>query len=232
MKPVFFNTEMTRAIQSGRKSITRRLIKPQPKYCMMSWAGLVVSEHPIEIIDGLIAAKCADVRKEPYLPGDILYVRETWSVAPALLGAAPGPVYKADYTEKELAELKARHFRWHPSIHMPVSYTRIFLRVTKVRAEHLQDITEEDAIREGTYQIPDQSIDAGRYTFTAEPQPGHCWTTARDCFRWGIWNSTVQKADRPFYGWDANPWVRVIEFEQITRETAFKEDRHEAFRAT
>ena len=82
-------------------------------------------------------------------------------------------------------------WQWCPSIHMPREAARIFLRVTGVRVERLRDITLADALKE----------DCERPMHFDE-----------------LWNSTIKKADRALYGWEADPWVWVIEFERISRE--------------
>ena len=127
----------------------------------------------------------------PYQVGDILYVRETFF---EYLGKY---YYKAD--EKHLV-LSARlgnkeFFKWHPSIHMPKEAARLFLRVTGVRVERLQDISDEDAEKEGCED----------YTSTALGFP---W----------VWDGTIPKKDLDRYGWNANPWIWVVEFERISKE--------------
>jgi hypothetical protein len=127
--------------------------------------------------------------RTPYQPGDILWVRETWSRM-----ETGQYLYKAD-NEKPVSFLG-----WRPSIHMPREAARIFLRVTGVRVERLQDISYADVIAEG---IP----------------YGHAEHTK---FR-AVWESTLKPKDRPTYGWEANPWVWALEFERISKEEA---ERH------
>jgi len=122
--------------------------------------------------------------KAPYQPGDVLYVRETWSEWTG------GYLYKV-WPEGIAQPGAFPRERWHPSIHMPKKAARIWLKVTDVRVERLQEITDEQAEREGCYD----------YTSTAN---GFCH----------IWDSTLKKTDLGRYGWDANPWVWVIEFEK------------------
>lgn len=130
--------------------------------------------------------------RSPHVPGDILYVRETWANLNTL--ACPCYYYKASEDLPERA-LNA----WKPSIHMPKDAARIFLRVTNVRVERLQDITEVQAQYEG--------CNSGMLT-------GPC--TARGQFE-NLWNSTIKKSDLDRYGWNANPWVWVIEFERCEK---------------
>ena len=176
IKPILFNTEMVRAILDGRKSCTRRLVKPEPQ------GYFEVSEEPLYIYDtdgnqGKITP--------PYQPSDILYVRESYSELTF------GYVYKAD---GENIDHLGNVIKWHPSIHMPKEAARIWLKVTDVRVERLQDMTDDDAEAEGCFD----------YTSTALGFPD-------------VWDSTIKKSDLDRYGWDASPWVWVIEFERCEK---------------
>lgn len=175
-KPILFNTEMVRAILDGRKSCTRRLVKPEPQ------GYFEVSEEPLYIYDtdgnqGKITP--------PYQSSDILYVRESYSELTF------GYVYKAD---GENIDHLGNVIKWHPSIHMPKEAARIWLKVTDVRVERLQDMTDDDAEAEGCFD----------YTSTALGFPD-------------VWDSTIKKSDLDRYGWDASPWVWVIEFERCEK---------------
>ena len=175
IKPILFNTEMVRAILDGRKSCTRRLVRPEPQ------GYFEVSEEPLYIYDtdgnqGKITS--------PYQPGDILYVRETWKKAPN------GYFYYEDWQRDDIADVT----KWKPSIHMPKEAARIWLKVTDVRVERLQDMTDDDAEAEGCFD----------YTSTALGFPD-------------VWDSTIKKSDLDSYGWTANPWVWVIEFERCEK---------------
>jgi len=184
-KPVLFNTEMTVAILEDRKGATRRCIKPQLSERITTganWQQLIVAA----------AAPCH--------VGDVLYVRETWSEWTG------GYVYKA-WSSPFPQPGKASVMKWHPSIHMPKEAARIFLRVTDVRAERLQDITIEDIRKEG---LTSMAVHAGDTEIAYEE-----WKL--------LWDSTIKKSDIPLYGWDANPWVWVIEFERI-EENEYKTD--------
>lgn len=176
IKPILFNTERVRAILDGRKSCTRRLVKPEPQ------GYFEVSEEPLYIYDtdgnqGKITP--------PYQPSDILYVRESYSELTF------GYVYKAD---GENIDHLGNVIKWHPSIHMPKEAARIWLKVTDVRVERLQEMTDDDAEAEGCFD----------YTSTALGFPD-------------VWDSTIKKSDLDRYGWDASPWVWVIEFERCEK---------------
>lgn len=203
MKPILFNTEMVRAILDGKKTVTRRLIKPQPKHCMMSQAGLVTSEKPISIVNGLIAAEYGALVKPPYQTGDILYVRETW------YKDAGRYMYRANYSDEEkfYRNGKEVQIKWCPSIHMPKEAARLFLRVTDVRAERLQDIDRRWA-----------NYDAEGMR---DPKLENIGAWMRDKFV-SVWDSTIKKTDRSIYGWEANPWVWVVHFERISKDTALE----------
>lgn len=180
IKPILFNTEMVRAILDGRKSCTRRIIKPQPQ------GYFEVSEEPLYIYD--TDGKQGKITP-PYQPGDILYVRETWKQAPN------GYYYYEDWQRNDIADVT----KWKPSIHMPKEAARIWLKVTDVRVERLQEISGEDLIKEG--------IDLFQSSYVR---------VAFDEFK-NIWNSTIKKSDIDRYGWDANPYVWVISFERCEK---------------
>ena len=197
-KPILMNTEMVRALLEGRKTVTRRVVKkPQIDAVLSSPARL---ENPD--IEDFKFIKC--LCDAPCEPGDALWVRETWQFIPCIDcrlyvhgGCRDTPVtyevkdsvsegcfvYRADYPEPD-------RLYWHPSIHMPRQAARIFLRVTGVRVERLQDIDDDGVLSEG--------LEIGA-PFDE------------------LWNRTVKPKDCPLYGWEANPWVWVIGFERISR---------------
>ena len=196
--PILFNTEMVRAILDGRKSCTRRIVKHDVKAILNSPYH---KEHP-EVEDKQIISKLC---MPPYQIGDILYVRETW------YKGLERYMYRADYsdTEKFYRDGKEIEMKWHPSLHMPKDAARIFLRVTNVRVERLQEITEDEAVKEGIYQSNCKECNAP-FGCDACPDEGY---NEIDGFA-DLWNSTIKKSDLDRYGWDANPWVWVIEFER------------------
>lgn len=198
IKPILFNTEMVRAILDGRKTCTRRAVKPTPKY-------FEVNENPVYIYD---AEPAMGRIYPPCQPDDVLYVRETWGIYTESWIDADYFMYKADYPanattythqEGNICDLP----RWRPSIHMPKEAARIWLKVTDVRVERLQDITEDGAKVEG-------AIDNRGLIHSPENEYDRIHT-AREHFI-GIWDSTINKPDIDIYGWDANPWVWVISF--------------------
>lgn len=201
MKPILFNTEMVRAILEGRKTVTRRVVKPQP-------AGDGSAPEPLKTRPGYWNSWGDDnVYRPPYQPGDILWVRETWSpvnVRPRRY------IYKAD-VDKGIGEGVGLPLCWHPSIHMPREAARIFLRVTDVRVERLQDMRLKDCEKEGVQLNFVESADLVMGSIRA-----------RERFS-GVWDSTIKPKDLASYGWNANPWVFVISFERITKNEAMQQ---------
>lgn len=192
-RPILFSTDMVRAILDGRKKVTRRVVKY--KYCNteMKMRTDKYGTRLIEIqkdVEGETYGKNPNggtwhrvlpyiEKNPPYKYNDVLYVRETWCQVAANIFW-----YKADS--------KIQNILWHPSIHMPKDAARIFLRVTGVKEERLQEITDEQAEKEG----------CSDYTSTALGFSD-------------VWDSTIKKSDIDKYGWKANPWVWVIGFEVI-----------------
>lgn len=219
IKPILFNTEMVRAILDGRKTCTRRLIKPQPDKKHIYPLGFVTDSTEkkevgcfgfgINEYGGSI-----QYAKPPYQPGDILYVRETW------MDYAGLTMYKADCDIYRLDSLNSAGFGWKPSIHMPKEAARIWLKVIDVRVERLQEMKPVDVIKEGAY--PDCWDCLNTY---GESGSQCCYGTEEQCsqcdevmMEWEkLWNSTIKKSDIDRYGWDANPYVFVIEFERCEK---------------
>lgn len=158
------------------------------------------------------------LHKPPYRPGDILYVRETWAICADLFGEFPDYIYRADIPQSDLDEAKRKRFRWRPSIHMPCEAARIFLRVTDVRVERVQDITDEDARREGCSDREDyHRVWNSCY---AKPRPvksGNGKIAYYESFPWENIHETRTYRGKPWYV-VGNPWVWGIEFERISKE--------------
>lgn len=213
IKPILFNTEMVRAILDERKSCTRRVIKPQPKArlcytyagshgCIGKWIYPSRGAHEFwgeeyKLPENIKDEELSKRWNPPYHTDDILYVRETWCKG------LERYIYRADYsdTEKFYRDGKEIEMKWHPSIHMPKEAARIWLKVTDVRVERLQEITSEQICREGV-EVEYPHVLNGeekRYAFST------------------LWNSTIKKSDLDRYGWDANPWVWIIEFERCEK---------------
>lgn len=201
IKPILFNTEMVRAILDGRKTCTRRVVKPTPKY-------FEVNENPVYIYD---AEPAMGRIYPPCQPGDVLYVRETWGIytkswldADYFMYKADYPANAATYTHQDgtICDLP----RWRPSIHMPKEAARIWLKVTDVKVERLQEINEDEAKAEGA------NWKNGKNVGVEEKMR----RTAVERFS-EIWDSTIKKSDLDRYGWQANPLVWAISFERCEK---------------
>lgn len=207
IKPILFNTDMVRAILDERKTCTRRVVKPQWEEC--PHCKYVHNEYIYDkLAQNVYCARCGyplvPERRAPYQPGDILYVRETWSEW------TDGYLYKAwNSPFPQAGELPA--MKWHPSIHMPKEAARIWLKVTDVRVERLQNITDDGAKAEGA------NWKNGKNVGWEEKMR----RTAIERFA-KIWDSTIKKSDLDRYGWNANPWVWAIEFERCEKPEVVK----------
>ena len=188
---------------NGRKTVTRRVVKfpshvvPQRNGLYTLYAdGTCYENQHLEHLTQYIKNTCQ--------VNDILWVRETWGN----YGDGTQLMYKADYPDGAIKYIHDDRVhtcnlpKWRPSIHMPKEAARIFLKVKDVRVERLQDITEEQAEREGF--VDDVEYCQGN--------------TARGHFA-ELWDTTIDKKQMDIYGWKANPWVWVFEFERIEQNT-------------
>ena len=225
IKPILFNTEMVRAILDGRKTCTRRLVKPQPDEKHTFLLGFVTDSTEKKDVGCFgfgIGEYGGSIQyaKPPYQPGDILYARETWSE-----GYEDGTyIYRASDKLAGLPTFKeSSKLIYHPSIHMPKEAARIWFKVMNVRVERLQEMKPVDVIKEGAY--PDCLDCLNTY---GESGSQCCYGTEEQCsqcdevmMEWEkLWNSTIKKSDLDSYGWSANPWVWVIEFERCEKPEA------------
>lgn len=215
IKPILFNTEMVRAILNGRKTCTRRICKDANEYTVPDMDFYNADRRTYAVhnfADKEQMEQLSTVERTcPICPGDILYVRETWEHFDCC--CCEGDEHGNCYQEPQQNVLNKSYgcymyratdeiygdARWHPSIHMPKEAARIWLKVTGVRVERLQEISGEDLIKEG--------IDLFRSNYVR---------VAFDEFK-NIWNSTIKKSDIDRYGWGANPLVWVIEFERCEK---------------
>lgn len=223
-RPILFNTEMVRAILDGRKTVTRRVVKA-PYYidnadvCQSSGTAM----HK-----GTNGTHGMPYPDSPYKPSDILYVRETWRVQAAhrfeadarIEFKAGGPMQTIQFANGSSQDVNRvdydaflakwfDHARWHPSIHMPKEAARLFLRVIGVRAERLQELNgkdmEKEGVKTGITHFKNPINNFGNAERFREPVKEFS----------SLWDSTIKPADLPIYGWEANPWVWVIDFERV-----------------
>lgn len=198
VKPILFNTEMVRAILDGKKTCTRRIVKGViPDDAM--WGYTMFTPKGCVSCRGVYADEYGEkFFRLPYQQGDILYVRETWG-HPISLNSDKQYVFRAD----KIAEIgfKNDSHIWHPSIHMPKEAARIWLKVTDVRVERLQNIDGKGCVKEGIEEEPLKYVGD---------------EFVKGMFH-DLWDSTIKKSDIDRYGWNANPWVWVIEFERCEK---------------
>lgn len=219
MKPILFNTEMVQAILEDRKTVTRRCVKHEIHVFEKNGETLVYDHRFLFdfVLDAYIDSQAS------YKKGDILYVTETWkvdSIAQHLNqmlidfkaikeGFSHSEVF-AYFTKERFSKFKKFYQKngWQSPYFMPKEAARIFLRVTDVRIERLQDITEEQAMKEG--------LQIEKYVGTPLIKKFS-----------NLWDTTVDKKEFNQYGWNANPYVFVYEFEVISKEEAMKESEKE-----
>lgn len=198
-RPILFSSEMVRAILDGRKTQTRRVVKPGPPpgYEMLPYRpALAVQEQGWRY--GGVNYKRDHVERCPYGgPEDRLWVREPFRQAEGSMSVH----YAADPDEVSGGP-------WRPSIFMPRWASRLTLEITEVRVQRLQEITEEDAKAEGV---------------TTEPRPGRVNgepatlypMTHVQSFIWA-WNDLqLQRKDPSGRSWAANPWCWTITFRRV-----------------
>lgn len=219
-RPILFSTEMVCAILDGRKTQTRRVLKPQPP-SQVRYDGVGLDDddqdtHYFERIDrdGDGMEDYIEIGRCPYgKPGDRLWVREKWQVRDAT----------SYYTYADMKLHRTNHLdcrkifeknqppeifpAWRPSIYMPRWAARIMLEIVSVRVERVQGISDNDAECEG--------IELWQETFFREydkPDSNPGWTRDPRYSFQTLW--TMINAKRG-YGWDANPWVWVIIFKRV-----------------
>lgn len=212
IKPILFNTEMVRAILDGLKTCTRRICKDANEYTVpdMDFYNADRRTYAVhnfadkEQMEQLSTAE----RTCPICPGDILYVRETvWQKIGYYLDidgeTKPSWYNEFKYVASDEKPETGWNYSWakRPSIHMPKEAARIWLKVTDVRVERLQDITADGIRNEG---LSSAAV--------------HCGDVEIALKEWeNLWNSTIKKADLDCYGWGANPYVWVISFERCAK---------------
>lgn len=204
MKPILFNAEMAQAVREERKTVTRRVVKPQPP------------EHTyLQHTHGRFAWSFWQEgdkhwARAPYQQGEILYMPEPWRCMGMFgetgyaVGFKDGETVRFMFRDKDRAERWAKYGnkpfeQWQSPYFMPREAARIFLRVEDVRVERLQSIETAGIEAEGIGREPLDEVGEEFY---------------RGMFS-DLWDSTIKAADRAMYSWAANPWVWVIRFKRI-----------------
>jgi hypothetical protein len=240
-RPIIFSSGMVRTILAGNKSMTRRVMKPQPhieydisktfngKEPAFDWKQ---TEYKLSDIQKLAAWAICPYGKIK----DYLYVKETFTDNCSLEGL-PKLVYAADMQRMCSEQGKVGYFKtfkWKSPLFMPRKYSRILLEITDIQVRQVQDITEEDAKAEGVEPLFTKDIAESKPEFNLNPMPykNYLWhgehikpkkimnswyhqyssyEKARDSFS-SLWESINAKKG---YGWEKNPWVFVIQFKRI-----------------
>jgi len=222
-RPILQTAADVRAALAGRKTQTRRVLKPQPEYIESSgrWKWSLPPKTRRNVTGGSVATgsrefwEYAPNGSFPYAVGDRLWVRETHYLTDD--GESEYAVFAADQgdVDEHLASMQttmashpsinwSKHLRLRPSIHMPRWASRLTLTVTDVRVQRLHDISEADAIAEGCERLPPLMVEGGKITCTSAE------VTFRNGFR-DIWNRRHGPG-----AWDRNDWVAAITFD-VTR---------------
>lgn len=189
---------------------------------------------------------CAE--KMAYQLGDTLYVKETWRVGAAhrfeadarieFKSGGPNTIIQfpgrksqscwRDDFDAFIQKWEVGSGHWNSPVLMPMEAARLFLRVTGIRIQHLQDITDEECADEG---VCAWTKDGKLYKYFPADREGdypacpwnECPRTPKEAMQ-RVWDESIRsKESRKFFGWDANPWVEVVKFEQISKEEALKD---------
>jgi hypothetical protein len=198
---------MVKAILEGRKTQTRRVMKPQPIkqgklwiYEGAGWSDNIVSINPVPNHSLYEEASYGK-------PGDLLWVRETWGRTALDKEMVQNEIlYKADYSHPDQAKAALSTDTWRPSIYMPKSACRIWLMIEDIRLERVQDISSHDAIAEGIERISNDGMLSFRsyaVKYDARVFPYVSFQT--------LWASINGEES-----WNANPWVWVIQFRVLS----------------
>jgi len=209
-RSIIFSSEMVRAILEKRKTQTRRVLM-LPRWSTGLWEHFELEDGADENIPMTICQNtgCLAQIQCPYgKPGDRMWVKETWGIDPNDWFPNPSPwdinfmlnkiQYKADWGNEPY------HWGWHPSIFMPRWASRLTLEIVNISLEHLQDISEEDAVAEGCHH------NIGLVPAPMEP-PEYDGISARQDYR-ELWDFLNAKRGHP---WEANDWIWRIEFKVI-----------------
>ena len=193
IKPILFNTDMVRAILEGRKTVTRRVVK-----------GYALDHLELDTDGSIIGAYNQDeghvfpvMDYAPYRPGDTLYVREAWAQLSDLFDERPGYIYRADLPQCDLDELKRLHEITIEQMRMEGVIRQ------ELRAEGCSCAWKTETCMDGP------CLNRTRYEYS-------CWLFPFS----DVWDSTIRPGTRLLYGWLANPWVWVIEFERCEKPEA------------
>lgn len=227
-RPILFSAPMVRALLDGRKTQTRRVAK--------AFAGR-------DDLDGILRRYPRQAGCPYGVPGDLLWVRETWKPHSIYAGMKPREVPRTKVFFRADDAYAPSNTPWKPGIHMPRWASRLTLLVADVRVERLQAISDDDAIAEGLYRSKPDDEDRDWFESHREdegraPTPEEwaefeegVWMVPGVPQRWGMtpaerrrdqWAPDPQFAYRLIWehihgpgSWDANPWVWAVSFEVV-----------------
>ncbi|BAK75429.1 hypothetical protein NH8B_0594 [Pseudogulbenkiania sp. NH8B] len=198
-RPILFSAPMVRALLAGQKTQTRFIVKPQPDHRTTKvsihrdqWMGNGPSGN------GVGTAQWDPWRKSPFAVGDRLWVRQTWHI-PGIFNAPTACTFARSLVRHALDNDNKGASQYQRAMLMPRWASRILLEIVDVRAERLQDIREADALAEGVKHC-ESELDTGGNWYAPEELYSMLWTKING---WGA------------SGWNANPWVWVVEFRRI-----------------
>lgn len=192
-RPIPFTAESVRAILAGKKTMTRRVVKPQPTWPWDQPPVWVDEEGYYHSGTGSYLGTKSDVRSPYGVPGDLLWVRETWGFSAQLPLSAHNEASWLAYPDLRgyKADTPDGNWCWRSSLFMPRWASRLTLRVTSVRCERLQEINEWDVLEKGI-DVPADGKHSNRVDFA------QFWDTINA---------------RRGYSWESNPFVWVVSFE-------------------
>lgn len=215
MKPIIFNAEMVRAILAGRKTQTQRVIKQVDDLDEFTQLQSDVDRTDAVFQDKLLEIAGVDASfriKFPYdTVGKQLWIRETWATDKQFDSVKPSeiPKHLADIWYAARGAKPEWAGRTRPSIFMPWVFSRITLKITDVRVQRVQDVSGEDCIAEGATSLAELNLGLQRSNPTSFHEQNRL--VARRKFA-RLWDAINAKRG---YGWEANPWVWVIEFKRV-----------------
>ena len=237
-RPILFSGPMVRAILEGRKTMTRRVVKPQPHAGVnaVKWQDVIITGCNTQGQSGFAMMRGGVIESEaircPYgTPGDRLWVRETFGFGSGFGGKTRKVFYKCSRHDVPAAYCCdwgpddpsngyiAPDDHWRPSIHMPRWASRITLEITGVRVERLLEISEQDAIAEGVERVryANDPHDAGFRDYLGDV----VLRSARHSFE-TLWVKINGRES-----WDANPWVWVVEFRRVENGGCCESSTHQ-----
>lgn len=217
MKGMIMGSESVRAILEGRKTQIRRVVKPQPLEGSR-WVGWLLDSTGREDDKRIGSAcwRCDSIGRDLYVKprykvGEIVYVKEGWKIAENVTIDGVAPVlYESETPPKVMEYIK----NWKSPFSMPEQASRIHLEITEIKAQRVQDITEEEAMAEGIEKpIEERCMLAYRdYSIKEEDNEGYNWfRTAKESYA-SLWDSINAKKGFP---WGVSPWVFAYTFKVV-----------------